>query len=147
MRRIPAARFFLSGAFAHVVPPPPLEERLAARVEIERAGRRVEEDVDAHVGIARGDRGPAPERAAKVIGHRILHAKRDEVEALHRRAMRVRVDLERALGGEVIAPANVLRALVDVVLVAIGKARDAPKHPARDPRSQVRLVDDVEGSP
>ena len=81
-----------------------------------------------------------------MVGDRVLHAQRHEIEALHRAAMRVGLDLERALGGEVVAPAHLLRLRVDVVLVAIREARDAPEDAARDARVQVRLVHEVEGS-
>src|SRR5205814_8389456 len=110
--------------------PPALEERLAAGVDVERAFRRIEEAMHAQVGLAGGHRRPSSKRAAEMVRDRILYAQRHEVEALHGAAMRVGLDLERALGGEMLAPAHVLRAGVDVLLVAIREARDAPKDPA-----------------
>jgi hypothetical protein len=114
-RRMPAARFFLSGA-SHVVALAALEERLAARVHIQRRELVVEEYVDAHVRIARIHARPASGGAAEMVGDGVLHPQRDEVEALHRAAVRVRVHLEGAVGVEVMAPLHGVRAVVDVVL-------------------------------
>ena len=93
----------------------------------------------AHVRLARGDRGPAPEHVAKMVGDRVLHAQRHEVEALHGTAVRVGLDLERALGGEVLAPAHVLRLRVDVVGRLVRKSRHAPEDAAREPRFEIRV--------
>src|SRR6185437_3266673 len=136
----------LERRLAHVLAPSALEERLAARVEVEGAFARIEERVHAKIGVPRRDRRAPADRVAEMVGDGVLHPQRHEVEALHRAAMRVRLDLERALRREQLAPAHLARALVHLVLVPVRKARDAPQDAARDARAQVRRVDEVEGT-
>ena len=60
--------------------------------------------------------------------------------------VRVGVDLEGALDAEVGVPAHLLRALVDVALVAVVEARDAREDARGEPRFEVRRVGELEGA-
>ena len=101
----------------------------------------------AHVGLARLD---TDGRARPRRGTRraIASFTRSVMKSRLFTGLRVRVglDLEGAVGVEVVAPAHRLRALVDVVLLRVGKLRDAPQDAARDARMQVGGVDQVEGA-
>ncbi len=134
----------LQRRFSHVVAPAALEQRLSAGVDVERAELLVEERVHAQVGIARLHRRAATGGAAEVVGDRVLHPQRHEVEAFHRAAMRVGLDLEGAIRGEERMPAHRVCIVVDVVFGLIGKLRHPPQDAARDARVQVHRVDQVE---
>ena len=137
----------LERRLAHEVAPPALEERLAARVDVERARLRRR----GRHARARRDRAARP-RAAGPSAPRKWSAMASFTRSVTK--SRLFTGLRCALVSTLKVRSaekysrqlHFLAARVDVVLVRVRELRDAPEDAARDARMQVRRVDQIEGT-
>ena len=76
-------------------------------------------------------------RCAESVAHGVLHAQRDEVEALDGGLDRRDVDADGAAHVEELRPGQRARGVEDVVLGAVAGVPHLPQHAARDAALQV----------